>query len=66
MGIGDETYEFYGRVVAGTTDAWLIDVGDKEVWIPRSQIVASGDGLEVGVETEIEVPAWLAEREGIA
>jgi hypothetical protein len=60
-----ETYEFHGRVVAESPSALLVDCGEIEVWIPRSQIVASADELEVGIETTIEVPAWFAEKAGI-
>ena len=41
-----------------TEDAWLLDFGDKEVWIPK----AEGRCVEEGVW---RIPEWLAKKEDL-
>lgn len=43
---------------AETSLAILFDFGDKEAWIPKSQILHSGTG-------EIDIPEWLARAKGL-
>ena len=42
--------------------AILVDVGDLEVWIPKSLL---GEWPEVGESGKILVPEWLAIEEGL-
>ena len=47
-----------GTMKRQTEKAWLIDFGDKEVWIPKSQI-------EVDlVDDVVTMPEWLAKDKG--
>lgn len=46
-------------------EAVLVSDGDREVWIPRSQIRDEDDDLDEGVHTKIQVPRWLAESKGL-
>jgi hypothetical protein len=43
---------------AETALAILFDFGDKEAWVPKSQILHSGDN-------EITMPEWLARAKGL-
>jgi len=42
----------------------IITEDKREVWIPKS-LISYGE-YEEGEKTEIEVPTWFAEREGLA
>lgn len=41
-----------------TEKAWLIFDGDKEVWLPKSQVEDNEDGT-------FAMPEWLAEDKGL-
>ena len=41
-----------------TDKAWLIFDGDKEVWLPKSQVENNGDGT-------FTMPEWLAHDKGL-
>lgn len=46
--------------------AVLVSDGDSETWIPRQFILDQEDEtLEEGEDTSIEIPEWLATREGL-
>ena len=62
----------YGKVIAATEQALCFDleeIGEDEVWIPRS--VIEDDDSEVksdaeeGAEGEVFVKTWFAEKEGL-
>jgi hypothetical protein len=59
---GHELVEAFGKIIAETDLAILIDDGYDEVWLPKSQINYVGD---VGDEVSIELPEWLAEDKGL-
>lgn len=42
--------------------AWLCWDGERDHWIPKSQIIDENDPLGEGVITKIEVQSWIAER----
>lgn len=48
----------YDEIVRTSDDAILISVGDEEIWIPKSQIEEQGKGW-------LEIPEWLATKEGL-
>ena len=49
--------------IADETDkAWLMDNGQRDAWIPKSQVVDSEDELKVAIDTRVELPVWLLER----
>ena len=62
------------RTTPGANGAVLVSTGDEnsEAWIPRSQIndhsTDHGENLDEdawGKDIEIEIPEWLATREGL-
>ena len=58
-----EFIEISCTFVHHTDKAVLINDGDREVWIPKSQISVLEDwyDLEPGDPLTIEIPEWLAE-----
>jgi hypothetical protein len=50
-------------IIRETADAILVDDGDRQVWLPKSLIRYRADVPAEAVE--VEVPEWLAEREGL-
>ena len=52
---------------AETDKAWLVDAGmDKSIWVPKSQILDYSEGsYQSGDTIEIEVPEWLATKNGM-
>jgi hypothetical protein len=50
------------EIKATTSMALRVNNGERDAWIPRSQIIDQEDDLEIGVETRIEVAEWLAEE----
>jgi hypothetical protein len=55
--------------VTRTKKAVLVEVNDREVWIPRSVLSAAADAwvenAEEGQDKDLSVREWFAEREGI-
>lgn len=49
-------------VKAETAKAWLCHDGEKDHWIPKSQIIDMREDLGKGIVTQIEVATWLADR----
>jgi hypothetical protein len=43
-----------------TASAVLVHNGDREAWIPLSQVLDHEDELEVGAEIKIEISEWIA------
>lgn len=60
-GFGQATLE--AEITRTTDSAVLVDLDDRELWIPRS-VCLEGDALDVG-DTDIIVAAWFAEKEGL-
>ncbi len=58
------TVDIFCTVEASTEDAILIDDGDTQAWIPRSQI-QDQDGEEEDGHITIYIPEWLATAEGL-
>jgi len=58
-----ETVEFYGQLKRETDDAYLVNDGIEDIWIPKSQVESAR--LISGEDWEFEIPLWLAEKEGI-
>jgi hypothetical protein len=42
--------------------AWLCWDGEKDHWIPKSQIIDSTDDIAEGVVVRLEVQSWIADR----
>jgi hypothetical protein len=59
-----ENYEITVEVKRETDKAILVDDGDVEVWLPKSQIVERTD-LKDGF-AELVIPEWLAEEKELA
>lgn len=55
-------FEITCELVAETPMAILVDDGDVEVWLPKSQISWE---LKHGGKVEVTAPQWLLEREGL-
>lgn len=51
------------RAVVETARAILIDDGDQEVWIPKSQILDSE--YKYGALVSVTLPEWLAYERGL-
>jgi hypothetical protein len=45
-----------------TAKAWLCYDGEKDHWIPKSQILDSAEDIGIGVAVKIEVKAWIADQ----
>lgn len=60
-GFGQTTIE--AEIIRATDAAVLIDLGDREVWVPRS-VCLEGDMLDVG-DTDLIVADWFIEKEGL-
>jgi len=60
-GFGQSTIE--AEIIRTTDAAVLVDLGDREVWIPRS-VCLEGDALDVG-DTDLIVADWFIEQEGL-
>ena len=45
-----------------TDKAVFVDNGKRRAWIPKSQILDSEGDVTVGASLNIELPAWLAEK----
>ena len=54
-----KTVEFCGEIVNETRLAYLVFDGDKEVWIPKSQVL-SLLRLKPSKTYEFTIPEWLA------
>ncbi len=50
-------------ILRETDAAILVSDGDREVWLPKSQIEYSGDPGDESVC--VEIPEWLAEEKGL-
>jgi len=50
----------FDEIVTETDAAWLLDVGDDKIWLPKSQCDIDED------DNTIEVPEWLAIEKGLA
>lgn len=60
-GFGQSTIE--AEIIRATDAAVLVDLGDREIWIPRS-VCLEGDALDVG-DTDLIVADWFAKQEGL-
>ena len=56
--MSDERVEIFGTIIHETDKAILLNDGDREVWLPISQISYSGGG--VGDDVIVEMEEWLA------
>lgn len=45
-----------------TAKAWLMYDGEKDNWIPKSQILDEEDTLGIGVVTKVELPMWIIDE----
>lgn len=60
-GFGQTTIE--AEITRATDAAVLVELEDREVWIPRS-VCLEGDALDVG-DTDLLVADWFLEKEGL-
>ena len=60
-GFGQSTVE--AEITRATDAAVLVDLGDRELWIPRS-VCLEGDALDVG-DTDLIVADWYVQQEGL-
>lgn len=66
----DEKVTITGAIIAQTAKAvkFQSDFMDEEVWLPKSQIVVEIDEAadkETNIRASIQVPVWLADKNGI-
>jgi len=57
-----EMVEVFGKIKAITDAAILVNDGTEEAWVPFSQITVAE--YEVGEEVELNIPEWLAYKNG--
>lgn len=50
----------FDEIVHQTTKATLFDVGDEEVWLPKSEIREIDEA-----EKHVTIPVWLATEKGL-
>lgn len=48
-----------------TDAAYLFDIDGEEVWLPKSQVKARKRNLDLTGFVRIEVPRWLAAKNGL-
>lgn len=51
-------YDFAAELKHETANAYLVNDGDKDYWLPKSMTEDNGDGT-------FTIPQWLAEEKGI-
>jgi len=51
--------EIFGAIIRETDMGILFSDGDREVWLPKSQIIYDEDAGE-GDDVTVEMPQWLA------
>ena len=65
----EEDVELYGVFQHETDKAYLIRVDNKDMWFPRSQITGGDfepERLTPGNRITFWIPAWLADKKGLA
>lgn len=55
--IENEPVVVEGKLIHETNKAWLVKIGAREMWLPKSQCQYDGD--------EFLVPSWLADKKGL-
>ena len=58
--MSNEIVEVAGKVLAKTPEAILINDGDKDAWLPISQIENYDESWKTGETVDLEIPEWLA------
>ena len=61
----NEVVEFeVTRLIKETEQAWLLEIDDNDVWIPKSLMKEGSDDLDIDIERTytIVIPQWLAEQ----
>jgi cold shock CspA family protein len=61
----EELFDFSCEFKVETANAFLVNDGDADVWIPKSQITAQSCDFKKGANVDLEIPQWLAEEKGI-
>lgn len=60
VGVFDDNVTFdVDELVVKNDDSWLMVIEGEEVWLPRSECTFLDE------EMQIEIPRWLAEKEGL-
>lgn len=63
----DEYEEIHeATCVAETAKAIRVDLGDRQLWVPKSQLGEENEVDGVGVVGTLVVRRWFAEKEGIS
>lgn len=63
--MSDEMVTISGIITASTDGAILFSDGDTCCWLPRSQVEGLDPPLIEDEEVDLEIPMWLADREGL-
>jgi len=58
-----KTIEVCVEIESETDQAYLVNDGDKTVWLPKSQI--QSETFEGEVLATLEIPEWLAVKKGL-
>ncbi len=65
MGAGNWVHVDVNEILRATDAALLCQIGDVEVWLPRSQI-SEGEQYEAGdTDVTLSVSEWIAREKGL-
>lgn len=53
------------KCIRETSAAILVEIGEEEVWIPKSQIDDDSEVYKDGDEGTLVITAWIAKQKGI-
>lgn len=63
--MSDEMVTISGIITASTDRAILFSDGDTCCWLPRKLVEGLDPPLIEDEEVDLEIPMWLADREGL-
>ena len=58
--MSSEIIEVSGEILAKSAAAILINDGDRDAWLPISQIQNYDESWKKGETVDLEIPEWLA------
>jgi len=62
----DDTIWVTVDIKAESEKSWLLSDSRVTAWVQKSYIIDWEDDPYVGITTDVELPAWLAEEKGFA
>ncbi len=65
MGSGNYVHLDVDEILRETDGAFLLKIGDEELWVPKSQISDASDYGEGDEDCTVSVTKWFADKEGL-